>query len=357
MTSEQFLARAKRKEIAPAVLLIGPESYGRDRCRQAIVSAMLAPEDVDSGLTRHDLAETSLVEAVDDARALSLFAANRVIVAYNAEAALPKGRVKDAEEAGESSNEGAAALARYLEDPSPGVVIVFEAARFDFEGEDKQKIERVRKFYQPVKDVVELKRFSIDDARPEAQRLAKAAGLRVGREAFELMIEALGGDMARIAVEIEKLSVYSQGKRELTSDDIAALVPDARTSTIFALVAALGRKDRSRALQILDTLSRDGEYLPLALAFLSTQFRFAMVAKEAGLRNAQQVQGHFSRQGVPMWGSRAEQVYQTVGKFSGEQLRKGMKHIFEADRDMRGTRPDDRIVMEQFILKLTAREP
>ena len=132
MTADQFLVRAKRKEIAPAVLLIGPESYGRDRCRHAVVGAMLAPEEMDSGLTRHDLAETSLVEVVDDARALSLFAANRVIVAHNAEAALPKGRVKDAEESGESSNEGAAALARYLQDPSPGVVIVFEAARFEF---------------------------------------------------------------------------------------------------------------------------------------------------------------------------------------------------------------------------------
>jgi DNA polymerase-3 subunit delta len=357
MTPAQFLVRARRKEIAPAVLLLGPESYGRDRCRQAVIGAMLSPEEMESGLTRRDLAETSLVEAVDDARALSLFAANRVIVAHNAEAALPKGRVKDAEESGESSNEGAAALARYLEDPSPGVVLVLEAARYDFEGEDRQKIERVRKFYQPVKDVVELKRLSVDDARPEAQRLAKAAGLRAGPEAFESMIEALGGDLARISIEIEKLALYSQGARELTAEDIGALVPDARTATIFALVAALGRRDRGRALQILDALSREGEYLPLALAFLSGQFRMALVAKEAGLRSAQQVEGHFRRQGVPIWGSRAEQVFQTMSKFKEEQLRRGLQHLFEADRDMRGARPDDRIVMEQLIWKLAGSAP
>ena len=71
-------------------------------------------------------------------------------------------------------------------------------------------------------------------------------------------------------------------------DDISALVPDARATTIFALVNALGRRDRKRSLQILDTLTRDGEYLPLALAFLSTQFRMALVSKETGLRSAQQ---------------------------------------------------------------------
>ena len=46
----------------------------------------------------------------------------------------------------------------------------------------------------------------------------------------------------------------------------------------------------------------------LALAFLSTQFRMALVAREAGLKSSQQIQGHFSRMGVPMWGSRADQI-------------------------------------------------
>ena len=50
-----------------------------------------------------------------------------------------------------------------------------------------------------------------------------------------------------------------------------ALVPDARATNIFALVNAMGRRDRARSLEILDTLTREGEYLPLALAFLSAQ--------------------------------------------------------------------------------------
>jgi DNA polymerase-3 subunit delta len=129
-------------------------------------------------------------------------------------------------------------------------------------------------------------------------------------------------------------------------------VPDARATTIFALVNALGRRDRARSLEILDTLTREGEYLPLALAFLSTQFRMALAAREAGLKNSSQVQSHFTRQGIPMWGSRAEQVCQTVAKFSKAQLERALKVIFEADRGLRDARPDDRIVMEQFILEL-----
>ncbi|HJT86571.1 MAG TPA: DNA polymerase III subunit delta, partial [Bryobacteraceae bacterium] len=241
----------------------------------------------------------------------------------------------------------------YRKDPTPGVRLVFEATRYDFEGDDKRKQERVRKFFSAIPDVVELRRFAPHEARSEAEALARRAGFRIDPAAMELLVDALGADIARIAVEIEKIALFA-GNRAVGVDEIAALVPDARATTIFALVNALGRRDRARSLEILDTLSKEGEYLPLALAFISTQFRMALVAREAGLKSSQQIQGHFSRMGVPMWGSRAEQVQQTVSKFSKTHLERAMKLIFEADRGLRDARPDDRVVMEKFVLELTA---
>lgn len=348
MTPAQLLARAAKRAIPPAVLLLGPEAYQRQKIRQALIGGR--PEDA---VTRHDLSQVTLAEVIDDARSLSLFATERVIWVSNAESALPRG--KAAEEDGESDvaagGGDAAPLAAYLKDPTPGVALVLEAIRFDFEGDDKRKLERVRKFYSAIGDVVELERFSGHEARQEAETLARQAGFRIDGEALDLLVEALGADIARIAVEIEKLSLFAKD-RAVEVDDIAALVPDARATTIFALVNALGRRDRARSLEILDTLTKEGVYLPLALAFLSTQFRAALAAREAGLKGAGQVQSHFTRLGVPMWGSRAEQVWQTVTKFSKPQLQRAVKLIFEADRGLRDARPDDRIVMEQFILQL-----
>jgi DNA polymerase III delta subunit len=54
-----------------------------------------------------------------------------------------------------------------------------------------------------------------------------------------------------------------------------------------------------------------------------------------------------------MWGARTEQTFQTASKFSREQLARAVKLIFEADKGLRSARPDDRIVMEQFVLELT----
>ena len=118
-------------------------------------------------------------------------------------------------------------------------------------------------------------------------------------------------------------------------------------------MGALGRGDRKRALDSLDTLFREGEYLPLALTFLATQFRLAMAARDSGLKTSQQIQAQFHKQGIRIWRDRAEQVYQTVGAFPGEKLGRAIEKIFWADKALRDTRPDDRVVMEELVLSLT----
>ena len=79
MSPDQFLARLAKNGPEPAYLFLGPEAYERARCRRALLDAVLPPEERENGFTRHDLDRTPLAAAVDDARALSLFASRRVI--------------------------------------------------------------------------------------------------------------------------------------------------------------------------------------------------------------------------------------------------------------------------------------
>jgi DNA polymerase-3 subunit delta len=349
MTPAQFLARVKRNEIPPVCLFLGQEGYNRKRCREALIAAA---KDVEA--EQHDASEIPLAAIIDDARSMSLFASERLIFVIAAESAMPRTRgsgMDDDEEGSGAGGSAAAVLEAYVKSPTPGVTLIFEATRWDFEGDDKTKSDRVRKFFGTIPDVVEFKRFSPDEARIELDRIARAANVRLDPAASEALVEALAADVARLAVEIEKLSLYG---KPVTVEDLPLLVPDARQSTIFALVNALGRKDRTRSLQTLDALVREGEYLPLALTFLATQFRMALVVKEANLRGASQIQSHFQRSGIQMWGSRAEQVSVTAAKFSKEQLERGLKMIFETDRDLRSARPDDRTVVENFVVRLCA---
>jgi DNA polymerase-3 subunit delta len=348
MTPEQFLSSLQKNGPAPVYLFLGPEHYQRDRCRRALLESVLgdSPEARETGFTRLDLSEVPLAAAFDDARSLSLFASRRVIWLAGAEAALPRA-VTDSDEPDDE-------LARYLRQPAPETTVVIEASRYGFEGDDKPKLERARKFFSAIPAQVEFRPFSPEAARSLAQTLVKQAGLQLGLAELALLLDATGGEASRLETEIEKLWLFTGGARKVTAEDIAALVPDAQAATIFALVAALGRGDRSRALEILDTLTREGEYMPLALTFLATQFRMALAAREAGLRNASQIQAYFNQLGTRIWPERARQIEQTVQAFPKAKLERAVAQLFEADRDLRDARPDDRIVMEEMILALTA---
>lgn len=356
MSPEQFLAKLAKNGPEPAYLFLGPEAFERTRCRRALLDAVLSPEERDNGFTRHDLDRTPLAAALDDARALSLFASRRVIWLAAAETAVPRApRGRSESDGDDETNTGESALAAYLREPTPDVTLVIDCSRYEFEGEDKPRMERVEAFFAAVPAKVEFRPYAPEAARFLAQKLAKEAGIQLGLAELALLLEATGGDASRISIEIERLRLFAGTARKITADDIAALVPDAQSSTIFVLVAALGRGDRARALDVLDTLSRSGEYMPLALTFLATQFRTALAAREAGLRGAGQIQAHFNKLGARMWPERARQIEQTMDAFSKERLELAVEKVFETDRGLRDVRPDDRILMEEMILTLTAR--
>jgi DNA polymerase-3 subunit delta len=358
VSPDEFLRSLQSRPPAPAYLFLGPEAWDRDRCRRALVERVLPPEDLESGLIRHDLDAEDLAAVLDDAQSFSLFAQNRLIWVQGAEGALPRGRaVASSEEDSETrsgKDTGAGLLAEYLKNPAPGTVIVFDCVRYELEGDDKAKVQRLQKFYSTVPVQVEFARYSVDAARRMAAQLAKTKQLRIGRDEIELLVEVLSGDASRIANEMEKLALYAGTTRAVTEEDIWNLTPNAKGSTIFGLVNAVGRRDRAASLESLDVLVREGEYLPLALSFLGTQFRLAVVAKEAKLSGASQVQAYFTKQGTPMWRSRAEQVAQTASAFPIARLRHALVRIYETDKALRDTRPDDRTVMERFVLELTA---
>ena len=356
MTPEQFLAKIAKQEPASAYLFVGQEGYQRKLCREALLAKVLPGEARDEGFTQVDLDERSLNEVLDDARSLSLFASERLIWIGSAELALPRRMTAAAtEETDEDGKPVESSLAAYLKAPTPGTVLVFECSRYDFVGDDKARLERVEKFYAGIGEnaKVEFRHFTPETSRHLAQDLARKAGLKVSGVELAALLEAVAGDAGRLASEIEKLALFLGSDRPVTLEDLRALVPNAAQATIFALVNALGKRDRKTALRSLDILVRDGEYLPLALTFLGTQFRLALAAKEARISNAQQAQSYFQRIGVRMWRDRAEQVIATASAFPRESLSRAVELLYDTDKKFREGYKDDQLIMELLVLALT----
>jgi DNA polymerase III subunit delta len=353
MSPEQFLGRIAKQSPAPAYLFLGQESYQRRACKNALLDRVLPGDLRADGLTQIDLENTKLPEALDDARSLSLFSSNRIIWVGSAELALPRRLTSGGDDTEDGEKSGSSELAAYLKAPTPGTVLVFECSRYDFAGDDRTKLERVQRFYSAIPAVVEFHQFTPESGRFLAQQLAKENHLKIGGAELAALLDAVGGDAARLSSEIEKLALFVEPEKPVAMDELRALVPNAAQSTVFALVHALGKRDRAGALRSLDLLIREGEYLPLALTFLSTQFRLALAAKEAHVSSVPQALSFFAKIGVRMWRDRAEQVVGTANTFTKERLAKAVALIYETDKRFREGYKDDRIVMEALVLGLT----
>jgi DNA polymerase-3 subunit delta len=111
------------------------------------------------------------------------------------------------------------------------------------------------------------------------EQRAKAKGGILSTEAVQLLAALVGADLRLLDQEIEKLLLYA-GDRQVTTEDVQALVSRARETSIFDLVDCVGRRETDRALRLLHGLLDDGEAPLYLLTMLARQVRILIQVSE-----------------------------------------------------------------------------
>jgi DNA polymerase III subunit delta len=107
----------------------------------------------------------------------------------------------------------------------------------------------------------------------------QARGGLISTEAVTILAALVGSDLRVLDQEIEKLLLYADG-RQVTSEDVQALVSRARETNIFDLVDCVGRREADRALRLLHHML-DEEAAPLyLLTMLARQMRILIQVSE-----------------------------------------------------------------------------
>jgi DNA polymerase III subunit delta len=111
------------------------------------------------------------------------------------------------------------------------------------------------------------------------RKRAEEKGGTISSEAVSMLAALVGADLRLLDQEIEKLLLYADG-RQVTSEDVQALVSHARETSIFDLVDCVGRRQTDRALGLLHRLLEDGEAPLYLLAMLARQIRILIQVGE-----------------------------------------------------------------------------
>ncbi|MBE6399603.1 MAG: DNA polymerase III subunit delta [Lentisphaerae bacterium] len=179
---------------------------------------------------------------------------------------------------------GAVELAEVLSSPLPDDIAVL----IDGPGLDKRKT--VFKNWVKAGAAVEI--FTIakstdrnfaETRRGVLNEFTRKSGKRLRPDAMQYLTEVIGGDSGNLASELEKLLCFAGDAPEITLADCRTIVSRTPEAVIWEYTDAIQRRDRTAALQMLETLNAQNEPgLELKLiAMLSNSFQKQLNTKMA----------------------------------------------------------------------------
>jgi DNA polymerase III subunit delta len=348
-------AGGSQNRLRSAYVLIGDDVFLYERCRKAVLTALVPPDLRDFCLSDLDLAETSIFETLDRAQTPSLMAPFQVLFVRNLKNLYTRGAKK----------EEFAALDAYFRSPNPQALLVFVAdhiripsdpRRMDMQ--DKDRYERIRETLGDSCGLVELARVDEADALKWIAAEAKRRDVAIDNDAARELADALGADMMLIAQELEKLVLFTGAKRHITLGDVETMVLAAKQRSLYELTDAISARDQARAVALLHGLlnaSDGGEDSAIGhLYMLARTFRQMLVILEKNVRDSRAI-WQALWQGFRMPPFAAEDVIRQARRYkSRRDLMRALRLIARADLELRSQPPDKRLVLERLVLDLAS---
>jgi DNA polymerase-3 subunit delta len=139
---------------------------------------------------------------------------------------------------------------------------------------DQKKIAFVKEFNPPQEG--ELGRW--------VERRMKAKGGEIMPQAAQELARFIGGDLRQLDQELDKLWAHANFQRPVSVTDVDNLVNATQTDSVFALVDAIGLRQRERAMRVLHELLEAGAAPLYLLSMIERQFRILLQVKDLHAR-------------------------------------------------------------------------
>jgi DNA polymerase III subunit delta len=302
------MARVSRPGGVQAI--VGEDTYLAEEALERILAASIG-EDRDEALRVFYGDETGWGEVLGAARTGSLFVSRRAIVVRRAD------QLKGDEEA----------VTAYAADPAPDATLVLVAARPDRRRNPWKKL---------------LPKATVHDATPRKGRALRAhvedelrrRGLRFAPDALNDLIAEVGQDLRRLMGEVDKLAAFTGGKKDISADDVAAVLGRGLGQPLYLLSDAFAGRDAPASLELVERLLGDGEE---GLRLLSTLHRSLRQVRGAlAMREARAPRDEIGAKLLPPnMQFKLDALLEASRRWSEADLRRALAALGRADRRMK----------------------
>ena len=181
------------------------------------------------------------------------------------------------------------------------------------------------------------------------QQHLKKKGDSASPQAVDLLARLIGGNLWAMASEIEKLALFTAGRR-IEEEDVRRVVSQSQETSVFAMVDAILELETRKAQQLLQQLLQKGAAPVYLMAMLSRQIQLIVRAKD--MRN----QGKSEAEIQTKLGLASEfalrKTLEQAARYRPERLKEVFYRLLDTDLSVKTGRRDGELALTILIAEL-----
>jgi len=343
MSYVAVLEQIKKGQIKPIYLLYGEETYFIRQIEQAVIKAVLAPDEMDMNLVILEREPTAnelmaLIETVP------FMGGKNVIIVRGT--TLFRSRKAGSDEETETVDHAADRLLELIANIPDYACVIFSTI---------DKVDKRRKLFKMVEKhgaTVEVSHLKARDVRGWLNSKLAELNKKMASDAIEYFL-GIVSIMSTVSLgflhnELEKIALFTQKKSVISQQDLVEIMSAIPEISVFSMIDAVSQRQVGKALQLIGEQMQAGEHPLKLISLLARQVRMMWQAKDMAQQgyNGRDVAEKLGL--VPFIG---EKMIKQSRNFTVEILKQTMVSLATADHDLKSGRANP-MVLEEIIIAM-----
>jgi len=306
------------------------ESLVNAHCRE-LLDKLLESSQRTTGLFDADASSVSASEVLDELRTSPFLTDKRVVLVKDADKFISANRTP---------------LEKYFDNPCPTGRLIFTVRSWDARTILAKKLAKAGKLIK----VTQPKRSELPSRL--IKYASEAHDKKLSRDTASLLIELTGDELPQLYSEIDKLALFADAEKAITTKHIESLIGHNRLFNAFTVIDAVIAGNIAVALERLRGMfAQDKSAGFTVVGAFAYHFRRMFSAKAMLEKGARTVE--VARR-CNIW-SQQDKFFAQLRRINLKQIGGHIKQLAETDYAIKSGQTKPHIAMEQFILKLSTR--
>jgi len=327
---QDILNHLKKEEILPVYLFWGKENYLKETILNKFKEKLLNPSTKELNYKTFSADRITSGEIINELEILPFLSKNKLIILKEAEKLNQEEVIKLASYLNKSN---------LLNTFSTLIIIYQEGSPHKDLLEAVKGIGKIVKFDFPDKSRLN---FWINNKLSKSNK-------RIDREALDYLHYLIGSELRSLFSEIEKLDLYTQGKKLIEKEDILAIYSGSETVNIFKFLDNLGDKKLKDSVDGIVKLNNSNLFSLSVLAMIYRQIRLILQTKFLLLNksNFSQIKKELNLPDFVI-----EKLMVQAKKFNLQEICHIYKLLNEADLELKDSQKSPQIILEELVMKI-----